>query len=325
MIDPVVAIIVLTWNGEQDTLECLASLGQVDYSNVRVIVVDNGSSDNTVARVRAEYPETTVIENGSNLGFAEGNNTGIRHALEGGAEYVLLLNNDTEVHPRFVRHLVDAGEADSLAGVLGPKIRLFGERDRVWYGGGWVQRWAGASGHRGLGELDQAGPTEPVETGYVTGCALMVKAELLRKIGMLEPAFFIYWEDVDFCLRARRAGFRSVYVPAAVVWHKISRAYGGDTGHGLFYGGRAHGPESPVSLYLGTRNNLLFIERSLGWPARLPVLVFALGRKVAKMLALLLPRRDISRRKGTAIRLGIRDYFRRRFGAPPWSELKRQP
>src|SRR5712691_2717467 len=157
MSSPHVAVVVLTWNGEDDTLACLASLGRVEYDNLSVVVVDNGSADRTVLRVRTEFPEVAVLETGANLGFAAGNNVGIQHALDRGAEYVFLLNNDTEVDPELIRHLVDAAEPDASAGVLGPKVFFFSHRDRLWYAGGWVQRWAGASGHIGLGELDRNG------------------------------------------------------------------------------------------------------------------------------------------------------------------------
>jgi GT2 family glycosyltransferase len=321
MSSPHVAVVVLTWNGEDDTLACLASLGRVEYDNLSVVVVDNGSADRTVLRVRTEFPEVAVLETGANLGFAAGNNVGIRHALDRGADYVFLLNNDTEVDPELIRHLVDAAERDASAGVLGPKVFFFSHRDRLWYGGGWVQRWAGASGHIALGELDRNGSSDPVETDYVTGCALMARASVLRQVGFLEPAFFIYWEDVDLSVRIRRAGYRALYVPKAVLWHKVSRAYGGSADYGFFYGGRPHGPESGASLYLGTRNNFLFIERNVRWPFRVLVMGIALGRKLAKMLALVVTMGAPGRRKARAIALGIRDYVLRRFGPPSWDVL----
>ena len=321
MSSPHVAVVVLTWNGADDTLACLDSLRRVQYDNLSVVVVDNGSTDHTVPRVRVGFPDVTVLETGANLGFAAGNNVGIQHALDRAADYVFLLNNDTEVDPQLVRHLVDAAEADASVGVVGPKVFFFAQRDRLWYGGGWVQEWAGASGHIALGELDNNSVTDPVETGYVTGCALMARTSVLRQVGVLEPAFFIYWEDVDLSVRIRRAGYRVLYVPKAVVWHKVSRTYGGSADHSFFYGGRAHGPESVASLYLGTRNNFLFIERTVRWPRRVLVMGIALGRKIAKMLALVVTMGAPGRRKARAIALGLRDYVFRRFGPPSWDAL----
>jgi GT2 family glycosyltransferase len=287
-----------------------------------VIVVDNGSADRTVPRVRADFPQVAMLETGANLGFAGGNNVGIQYALDRGADYVFLLNNDTEVHPAVVRHLIDAAEPDPSVGVIGPKVFFFSQPDRLWYSGGWVQRWAGAGGHIGLGEQDSMRSSEPVDTAYVTGCALMARASVLRRVGLLEPAFFIYWEDVDLCFRIRRAGYRVLYAPKAVLWHKVSRTIQGTADHRIFYGGRAHGPESVVSLYLGTRNNFLFIERNVSWPFRVLVMGIALSRKVSKMIALFIMAGASGRRKARGIALGIRDYALRRFGAPAWEALR---
>jgi len=322
MTSPHVAVVVLTWNGEEDTVACLASLQRVHYDNLSVVVVDNGSADRTVPRVRAEFPDVAMLETGANLGFAGGNNVGIRYALDHGADYVFLLNNDTIVDPAVVRHLVDAAEADPSVGVIGPKVFFFSEPDHVWYGGGWVQRWAGASGHIGLGERDRMNQGEPLDTAYVTGCALMARASVLRRVGLLEPAFFIYWEDVDLSFRIRRAGYRVLYAPRAVLWHKVSRTFGGTADHRFFYGGRAHGPESVTSLYLGTRNNLLFVERNVTWPFRVFVMGIALSRKVVKMVALFVMAGAPGRRKARGIALGIRDYMLRRFGTPAWDALR---
>jgi GT2 family glycosyltransferase len=224
---PPVWIVVLTWNGRQDTLACLRSLKNVSYPNFRIIVVDNASSDGTAEAVRKEFPGVEILLNSSNLRFAGGNNAGIRRALEGGAEYVLLLNNDTVVKADFLGKLVSRVEGDERAGMAGPKIYYFSQKDLLWYAGGKIEWWKGWISHKGVREVDRGQYDTPGETDYITGCCLLVKRSVIERVGMLDESYFIYGEDADWCVRAARAGFRLLYVPDAVLWHKLSVSTGG--------------------------------------------------------------------------------------------------
>lgn len=228
---PRVAIIVLTWNGKALTLACLESLMSLDYGAVRIIVVDNGSADGTAEAVRGAYGNrVTLVENPANLGFSRGNNAGIRRALEDGAELVLLLNNDTTVDPALVRSLVEAILSSEDIGIAGPKIYYASPPDRIWFAGGEISLARGVSRHIGIRERDRGQYDEIRDVDYVTGCALMARREVFEAVGDLDPIFAAYYEDADFCMRARRAGFRVVYVPAGRVWHKISASTGGQLG-----------------------------------------------------------------------------------------------
>ena len=149
--EPRVAVIVLNWNGREDTLECLRSIRSIAYSNFGVIVVDNGSTDGSVAAIRASQPSVEVIDTGENLGFAGGNNVGIRRALELGADYVLLLNNDTVVDPGLLRAFVAAAALHPEAGAFGAKIYFHSEPTRIWYAGARWEAGAGELRSRGLG------------------------------------------------------------------------------------------------------------------------------------------------------------------------------
>jgi GT2 family glycosyltransferase len=188
---PKVSIVSLNLNGYRDTRDCLESLQQVQYPNFDVIVVDNGSSDDSSARLQEEFPEAKLLRSQENLGFSGGNNLGIEHALDNGADYVLLLNNDTVVDPNFLSYLVQVGESEPRIGILGPKIFYLSEPQRIWYAGGYVKYGNGVCGHLGIDQLDQEGQFSRVEdTEFITGCAMIIKSSVFREIGLLDSKFF---------------------------------------------------------------------------------------------------------------------------------------
>lgn len=242
-----VAVIILCYNGVADTLACLESLKAQDYPSDRreVIVADNASSDGTVAAVRAAHPWVTVIENGANLGFAAGNNTGLRYALEHGFDYALLLNNDTEARPDFLRLLVQGAAADPQIGAAGPLIHYYERPELIWSAGGMVDRVRGTSRMLGIGEEDRGQYHQPREVDFVTGCALLVSREALKRAGLLDERFFMYYEETEWCARIARAGLRVVHLPEARLLHKIPLADRVDR---------------PYVAYYMTRNRLLFLR-----------------------------------------------------------------
>jgi GT2 family glycosyltransferase len=219
---PLVYIVVLTWNGKADTLECLQSLQHLTYSNARILVVDNASEDGTANAVRSSFPATELLVNDSNLRFAQGNNVGLEHSLRCGADYVLLLNNDTTVDPEFLTRLVEVTQNDRLVGIAGPKIYYYGNPNQIWSAGGKIDWWKGWVSHIGIREIEKNQYDAPREVDYVTGCCLLVKREVIDAIGMLDKKFYLYGEDVDWCIRAHQAGFKVVYVPSSHIWHKVS-------------------------------------------------------------------------------------------------------
>jgi GT2 family glycosyltransferase len=225
---PAVAVIVLTWNGKDLTLDCLRSLDAVTTAGVRVYLVDNGSTDDTVAAVRRlAHDRVTTIENGANLGFAAGNNAGIRRALADGADFILLLNNDTLVDPAFVDELLAEMRATPDAGIAAPKIYFADPPDRIWFAGGGVSLWRGVAWHIGIREVDRGQYDTARDIGYASGCALLARREVFERVGLLDEGYRAYFEDADLCMRARRAGFRARYCPRARVWHRVSASTGG--------------------------------------------------------------------------------------------------
>jgi GT2 family glycosyltransferase len=264
---PSVAIIILTWNGRDMTLACLDSVSRIDYPSFRVIVVDNGSQDGTAGEVARLHPEVTVIRHPENLGFSEGNNAGIRHALAAGFDYILLLNNDTAVHPAMLTELVAAAEPDPRIGITGPLIYFLEQPEVVWSAGNSLD-WANGEVRR-LTVARGDGSHAPYETDYVTGCALCIKRRVIEDIGLMDARFFLYYEDVDWCCRARQRRYRIVVVPRAVMWHKVSGSIS---------------QEAPATAYYMARNQLLFLQKNLRGPRRLAA-VAAAGAQHVRLLA----------------------------------------
>jgi GT2 family glycosyltransferase len=224
---PLVFIIILNWNGKKDTIECLHSLEKVTYPNKKIIVVDNASSDGSVEEIQRLFSEVEVIVNDTNLRFAGGNNVGIKRAIEQGAEYILLLNNDTIVEIDFLSRLVEEAQKNEKIGMVGPKIYYYSDPKRLWYAGGKIILWKGLIAHIGVHEIDEGQYDSIKETAYITGCCILVKRSVIETVGLLDESYYIYGEDADWCVRVARAGFKLIYVPSALIWHKLSVASGG--------------------------------------------------------------------------------------------------
>jgi hypothetical protein len=229
---PLVYIIVLNYKRKDDTLDCLGTVQKMDYPNFRTVMVDNGSGDGSAEAVRAAFPDVEVIETGKNLMYAGGNNAGITCALERGADYVLLLNNDTVVDRSMLTRLVDAALSHPDAGIAGPMIYYYPpgrpEGEVIWYAGGIVEMWRGLVAHRAIRKRDTGLFADVETTGYVTGCGMLVSRPCMERVGMLDTSFNMYAEDTDLSLRAEGAGFTLLFVPAARMWHKVSMSMGGE-------------------------------------------------------------------------------------------------
>jgi len=243
------AVVVLNWNGLADTLALLATLERCRVPagwEARVLVVDNGSSDDSPARLAAAYPKVEVLALPANLRFAGGNNRGVKRALDQGAEAILLLNNDTEADPGLYERLLLALEQDPCAGAAAPLIYFGAPSQRIWYAGGRLVPALGWASHRGLREVDHGRYRSVEATGYLTGCCLLASRAAWEKVGLLDEDYFIYAEDADWCLRARAAGFRLLFVPTARLWHKVSAS---------------SGAQSPWKIYQRLRANLRLFGR----------------------------------------------------------------
>jgi GT2 family glycosyltransferase len=220
--NPRVACIVLNWNGWQDTLACLDALREGTYSELNIIVVDNGSTDDSVARIRSTHPEVLLLESGKNLGFAGGNNVGIRHALAHGADYVWLLNNDTKPAPAAMSALVAKAQTDPRIGAVS-SICFYAHEPSA------VEAWAGARVNLWVGYGRNSTQPRPDDWFHsLNGTSVLIAGSALKEVGLLDEGFFLYWEDTEFCLRLRKKGWRIAAAPDSQVLHKVNASTGGN-------------------------------------------------------------------------------------------------
>jgi GT2 family glycosyltransferase len=276
-IEPSVAIVVLNWNGWRDTIECLESLSRIDYPNYDIIVVDNGSQDESIEKIReyalgkvevkskylekrqensplkiVEYTRRKIeekqrrpdsppssrsdrsivlLKNERDYGFAEGNNIGIRFATRFlNPTYVLLLSNDTVVDRCFLTELINVAERGSNIGIVGPKTYYYdfsGRSDIINFAGEDILLWKAKGVRYGFREADNGQHERIRPVDKIDGACMLIRKTVLEDVGLLDTVFFAYWEETDLCLRAKRKGYKLLYVPTAQIWHKVSASYVG--------------------------------------------------------------------------------------------------
>lgn len=300
---PKVSVILVNWNNFNDTAECLESLSQATYPNCEVVVVDNGSEGDDPTLIKQRFGgHVKVIENDENYGFAEGCNIGMKDALARGADYVVLLNNDTLVAPDFLEELVSIAESDRNVGIVGGKIYCYEAPEIVWFAGGFINYWTGRTPIRGRGEVDRGQFEEILAVDWIVGCFMFISGTVLQTVGTLDNRFFFGWEDVDFCVRAAKRDFKILFVPQSKIWHK----------------GFAPGKEkrhAGLPVYYAIRGHFIFMEKH-----------FTKLQRVSSMLysIICLPKvmRDYSRLLGQwkvsiYILQGFSDYLRRRYRTSP--------
>lgn len=213
-----VIVVVLNWNGWHDTLECIASLQKLNYPNVELTVVDNGSTDGSQAWIEAQFPDVRVIQTGTNLGFGGGCNVGIRNALESGADYIWLINSDATVDQNSLAALVALADAQTCVGAVGSVLYEFDRPEQIQlWGGGRVNLWLGTSRHQ----------IAPAALDFISGASMLLRREAIEQVGMFDDqAFFMYWEDSDLCFRLRQFGWQLAVAEDSRVWHKLSASLG---------------------------------------------------------------------------------------------------
>jgi GT2 family glycosyltransferase len=259
---PKVVVIIVIWNGVNDTIECLRSLLQDGYPNLDIVVVDNGSSDGSVALLREMQFPVRIIEAGSNLGFTGGNNLGMAEAKRLQARYVFLLNNDTTLERGVIKALVDAAEANPAAAIVAPVMHYYDNPSDVWFAGATVNLATAEATHDASARPSRWEP--PYATSWVSGCGMLVKMVAIEQVGGFDDRFYLTWEDVDWCLRMRRVGWNVVVAPKARIFHK---------------GGRSGAKLSGVRSYYAVRNSLLLASKHSGW-RYCNAFIYVIGRHI---------------------------------------------
>lgn len=295
-VDPRVACIILNTNRREDTLACLRSLQASTYANFFILVLDCKSTDGSVASVRSAYPDVQVIELTDNRGYAGNNNVGIRAAMEQGADWVFILNEDTVLAPEVIERLVDVGRRDPGIGILGPLVYHYDEPQVIQSAGGRLTAsWDGR--HIGQNEDDRGQFDRPTRVDWISGCAILVRRAVIESLGAFDERFFIYWEETEWCVRTMQAGWTIMHVPTARIWHKgVQRDY----------------RPKPDVTYYSTRNHLLMLQaRRAPLAARVAVWL-QIGRTVLSWSTR--PKWRDKRTHRDAMWQGVIDHLRGKYG-----------
>jgi len=220
MSSPTVSIIILNWNGLSDTINCLESLKNVDYTPFDIVVVDNGSGGNDAVVLKEKYGSYIhLIRSSRNLGYAGGVNLGINYVREHlHSDYILLLNNDTLVDPRFLRPLVDAFGNEPATGIAGPKVYYYDYPNRMQSAGNTVDMYRGCVNLIGNKQVDE-GQYDHMKNVDFFGPCMLISRRVIQEVGLLDEDYFCYWEDVDYCMRVKRSRYKITYVPDSRIWH----------------------------------------------------------------------------------------------------------
>lgn len=297
MTAPLVAAVVLNTNRREDTLACLESLQNQTYENLKVIVLDNACTDGSNEAIRAQFPQVEILSLAQNLGYAGNNNTGIRAALEGGAAWVFVVNEDILLEPNAVRCLIETAQPDPAVGIAGPMVYHADHPDVIQSAGGVLDaRWQAF--HRGQNQPEQGqfAAVEPVD--WISGCAILVRRETIEQVGMLDERFFYYFEETEWCTRARRAGWKILFVPQSKIWHK---------------GVQIDYRPGPNVTYYATRNRFLMMSKH-----RAPLLAWGYALTANFLRPLIAwtvkPRWKPMRLHRNAMWQGAADFFRKRWG-----------
>ncbi len=261
------AIILVNWNSYEVTHDCILSLQHITYPNYVIIVVDNASQDGSGKKIEQEHSDIIVLYSSKNSGFTGGNNIGFRYSLEHGFEYSLMLNNDTFVEPDFLNHLVYYLSQHPDTAAVQPRIYLNHNRQLLWNGGSYLNRWLGYMYTKGENKLPEPEHLITKEVDWITGCAFLVRNSILKETGLLAENMFMYSEDVDLSFRIKEKGHSLMYIPESIIYHIA----------GMSNKSKVKGKEgfvNPIVHYLNQRNRIWLLKRYTKWQYVPSVLLF---------------------------------------------------
>lgn len=228
-------VILVNYNGADDTIECIESLSLQRARDFEIIVVDNNSTDNSVERLKKISVHIILLVNEENLGFSGGNNVGIKYAIEHGAEGVILLNNDTVVSSDFIDSYKRTVNKHHNSAVIGPKIKYYYQDNIIWYAGGEYNGKTGRVEHTGYKCIDKGEYDTFKEVSFISGCCIYIPTSVIKRIGFLDERYFLYCEDLEYCCRLQRNKIKMFYDPQIVVLHKVSASTDKISGSSIYY------------------------------------------------------------------------------------------
>ena len=250
---PSIAVILVNWKKYNLTSNCINSLNKSNYKNFKIILVDNEYSEKSIIELKNKYKELLVFKEKNNLGFAGGNNIGIRYALENDYDYIMLLNNDTEVKENFILPLVERIEKDHFLGAVQPLILNFSNKSIIWNAGGKLNKFLGLTSTRLNNNKLNSSIVFDDYTDWISGCCILIKSEILTKVGLLDEKFFNYYEDVDWSLRMKNLGYDLGFVKESIIYH-----------HGSSSSKNKKTKEGVISSkihYFNIRNHILLLKK----------------------------------------------------------------
>lgn len=262
-------IIIVNYNGLKDTLECLESLTHIEYHDYKIIVVDNGSTDNSLETLRnLENDSLIVLNAGRNTGFSGGNNVGIKYAMEHNASHVLLLNNDTIVETDFLLPLVETTKRRNNQAVVTPKILYEFDKKTIWYAGGTFDKLTSRTSSFGIHEKDSERFDKEKDVSFISGCCMLLPVSVINSVGLMEEDYFLYCEDTDYCCRIQKHGIKLVYQPTSRIYHKVSAS--------------TSKLNETMSYYI-VRNKFIIIKRFIVIPFRFFAYVYVLMESLKRI------------------------------------------
>jgi GT2 family glycosyltransferase len=267
-----VCAVIVNWNQPALTIECIHSLLRQSHSSIEIILVDNGSTDDSNRLILEQFPELRIVEINENLGYAPAANFGIYSALNAGAGFILLMNNDAVADKNMIAHLLKQYLPDT--GILAPVVYFFDRPEKVWSAGGrlrplLLERTEDVAEFKENESLE----SDFIEKDFVTGCCMLIPASVFRSVGLLDERFRMYYDDADFCYRVRERGLRILLVPAAKAWHRVAAS--------------SSGRNTPNERYWMAKSSVLFFRKHATQPQSLFIIPYRIGSAIRTIFGLL--------------------------------------
>jgi GT2 family glycosyltransferase len=268
-IEPLIYIILVNYNSYIDTIECVESIEDSHYKNLKIIIVDNNSNNDSVSIMKDKLKKHIIIESNENLGFSGGNNLGIRYALNNKSDYILLLNNDTIVHPDFLEPLIKAFNENRNAGIITGQIYYYDDKELLWFDGAYCNRKKGQIYHKNIKMHNNPNLKNIEEQQFLTGCFMLIPSYIFESVGLLDEKYFLYYEDTDYCIKVKKKNYKLLINRESRIYHKVSKST--DENSNLY-------------LYYNTRNRFIFIKENINGIHKIISYMYMLSSSFYKLI-----------------------------------------